>query len=168
MHIGLGGLAGTFSDRSNAAMASATTQFQYPSLSTESGRCEKPSASFFVLDVAGLSDNWTSNPNLAYGPSKWYLVVMWGKKSPNTQIKKIITYCFVLVSAPFGSPLKTWLSYCHGRGGEGNNYVLCSCLCLKYVGDYTSNKYMLCNDGCLDELGPIIPQKWFFQKRVIS
>ena len=53
-----------------AAVAPATTQFhwQNPSLSTECSRCEKPSACFSVLGVAGSSPGRTSYPNFANGP----------------------------------------------------------------------------------------------------
>ena len=53
--IGLGGLAVFNWDQSEAVVASATTRFHFqdPSLSTECSRCEKPSACFSVLGVAG-------------------------------------------------------------------------------------------------------------------
>ena len=52
------------------AVASAINQYHWqdPSLSTESSRCEKPSACFSVPGVAGLSPGRTSYPNLAYSP----------------------------------------------------------------------------------------------------
>ena len=76
---GVGGLAGTIS--LGAAVALAATQFHWqdPSLSTECSRCEKPSACFSVLGVAGLSPGRTSYPTLAYGLPKWVFVLLWGR-----------------------------------------------------------------------------------------
>ena len=63
---------GLFLSSQGATVASATTQFHWqdPSLSTECSRCEKPSACFPVLGVAGSSPGRTSYPKLAYGPPK--------------------------------------------------------------------------------------------------
>ena len=70
--MGLGGQTGAIRDQSKAAVAPATTKFhwEYPSLSTESSRGEKPSAYFSVLGVAGSSLGGTSYPNFANGPPK--------------------------------------------------------------------------------------------------
>ena len=59
----LRGLIGTIRDQSKAVVAPVTTRFHWedPSLSTEGGsRCEKSSACFSVLRVAGSSPGRTS------------------------------------------------------------------------------------------------------------
>ena len=61
IYMGLGAWLVPSGTSQGAAVASATTQFHWqdPSLSTESSRCEKPSACFSVLGVAGPSPGRT-------------------------------------------------------------------------------------------------------------
>ena len=67
---GVGGLAGTIRDQSGDRGGTRYPQFHWqdPSLSTECSRCEKPSARFSVLGVAGSSLGRTSYPNFTNDP----------------------------------------------------------------------------------------------------